>query len=40
MENMLYDNYKKSLEQKYNAAYFDIGGTLTEKNILSIRKKM
>ena len=40
MENMLYDNYKKSLEQKYNAVCFDIDGTLTEKNILSIRKKM
>ncbi len=31
MENKLYDNYKRSLEQKYNAVCFDIDGTLTEK---------
>ena len=32
MKNELYYNYKKSLEQKYNAICFDIDGTLTEKN--------
>ncbi len=32
MENKTYYNYKKSLEQKYNAVCFSIDGTLTEKN--------
>ena len=32
MENKIYHNYKKSLEQKYNAVCFSIDGTLTEKN--------
>ena len=31
MESKLYYNFKKSLEQKYNAVCFDIDGTLTEK---------
>ena len=30
--NKLFENYLKSLEQKYNAACFDIDGTLTTKN--------
>lgn len=30
--NELYYNFKKSLEQKYNAVCFDIDGTLTTKN--------
>lgn len=29
---LLYKNYRKSLEQKYNAVCFDIDGTLTEIN--------
>lgn len=32
MKNELYNNFRKSLEQKYNAVCFDIDGTLTEKN--------
>ena len=32
MKNKLYENYLKSLEQKYNAVCFDIDGTLTIKN--------
>lgn len=32
MKNELYYNFKKSLEQKYNAVCFDIDGTLTEEN--------
>ena len=32
MLDKLYLNYKKSLEQKYNAVCFDIDGTLTVKN--------
>lgn len=32
MEDELYYNFQKSLEQKYNAVCFDIDGTLTEKN--------
>lgn len=39
MENMLYDNYKKSLEQKYNAVCFDIDGTLTVKDSKKIDNK-
>ncbi|NMA50414.1 MAG: HAD-IIB family hydrolase [Mollicutes bacterium] len=31
MKNELYYNFKKSLEQKYNAVCFDINGTLTEE---------
>lgn len=31
MSNELYYNFRKSLEQKYNAVCFDIDGTLTEK---------
>ncbi len=30
--NILYENYLKSLEQKYNAVCFDIDGTLTAKD--------
>ena len=30
--NLLFENYLKSLEQKYNAVCFDIDGTLTETN--------
>lgn len=29
---LMFENYKKSLEQKYNAVCFDIDGTLTQKN--------
>lgn len=32
MSNELYYNFRKSLEQKYNAVCFDIDGTLTVKN--------
>lgn len=32
MSNELYYNFRKSLEQKYNAVCFDIDGTLTIKN--------
>lgn len=32
MSNKIYENYKKSLEQKFNAVCFDIDGTLTEIN--------
>ena len=39
MENTLYNNYKKSLEQKYNAVCFDIDGTLTMKNSQKIDDK-
>lgn len=39
MENKLYDNYKKSLEQKYNAVCFDIDGTLTVKDSKKIDSK-
>lgn len=39
MENKLYDNYKKSLEQKYNAVCFDIDGTLTVKGSKKIDSK-
>lgn len=35
-KNNLYDNYIKSLEQKYNAVCFDIDGTLTTKDSNSI----
>lgn len=35
----LIDNYKLSLEQKYNAVCFDIDGTLTETNSKSIDKR-
>lgn len=37
MDNvLLFQNYMKSLEQKYNAVCFDIDGTLTTKNSKSI----
>ena len=36
MESKLYYNFKKSLEQKYNAVCFDIDGTLTEKESKTI----
>ena len=39
MGNKLYDNYKKSLEQKYNAVCFDIDGTLTVKDSKKIDSK-
>ena len=32
MKKELYYNFRKSLEQKYNAVCFDIDGTLTEEN--------
>lgn len=35
-ENVLFENYLKSLEQKYNAVCFDIDGTLTTKDSKSI----
>ena len=35
-ENVLYENYLKSLEQKYNAVCFDIDGTLTTKDSKNI----
>lgn len=35
-ENILYSNYLKSLEQKYNAVCFDIDGTLTVKGSKNI----
>ena len=36
MSNELYYNFRKSLEQKYNAVCFDIDGTLTEKESKTI----
>lgn len=39
MKNKLYNNFKKSLEQKYNAVCFDIDGTLTETNSKKIADK-
>lgn len=35
-KRLLFENYQKSLEQKYNAVCFDIDGTLTVKNSKSI----
>ena len=35
-KSVLFSNYLKSLEQKYNAVCFDIDGTLTVKNSKSI----
>ncbi len=35
-KNILFENYLKSLEQKYNAVCFDIDGTLTTKNSKNI----
>lgn len=35
-KELLYNNYLKSLEQKYNAVCFDIDGTLTIKNLKTI----
>lgn len=35
-ENILFENYLKSLEQKYNAVCFDIDGTLTTKDTKNI----
>lgn len=35
-KNILFENYRKSLEQKYNAVCFDIDGTLTTKNSKTI----
>lgn len=35
-KNILFNNYLKSLEQKYNAVCFDIDGTLTTKNSKNI----
>lgn len=37
--NILYDNYLKSLNQKYNAVCFDIDGTLTCKDSKKIDKR-
>ena len=34
--DLMFKNYKKSLEQKYNAVCFDIDGTLTQKGSKSI----
>ena len=39
MKEELYRNFKKSLEQKYNAVCFDIDGTLTEPNSKKIDYK-
>ncbi len=36
----LVDNYKKSLQQKYNAVCFDIDGTLTENNSTKIDSRV
>ena len=36
----LLDNYKKSLQQKYNAVCMDVDGTLTEHNSTKIDKKV
>ena len=33
MYNELYNNYKNSLKQKYNAVCLDIDGTLTERDL-------
>ena len=33
------ENYKKSLNQKYNAVCFDIDGTLTENNSKKIDER-
>ena len=35
-KNILFENYLKSLEQKYNAVCFDIDGTLTTKGSKNI----
>ena len=35
-KNILFENYLKSLEQKYNAVCFDIDGTLTKKDSKNI----
>ena len=35
-KNILFENYLKSLEQKYNAVCFDIDGTLTTRDTKSI----
>ena len=40
MEKDIFLNYKKSLEQKYNAVCFGIDGTLTEKNSIEIDKRV
>ncbi len=37
--NEIIDNYKKSLEQKYNAVCFDIDGTLTKNNSKEIDER-
>ena len=34
--NILFENYLKSLEQKYNAVCFDIDGTLTTRDTKNI----
>ena len=36
---LLFENYIKSLEQKYNAVCFDIDGTLTTENSKSIDRR-
>ena len=36
----LVNNYKKSLQQKYNAVCFDIDGTLTENNSTKIDSRV
>lgn len=36
----LLKNYKKSLEQKYNAVCFDIDGTLTEDNSTKVDSRV
>ena len=35
-KNIIFENYHKSLEQKYNAVCFDIDGTLTTKGSKSL----
>lgn len=40
LDNELIQNYKKSLNQKYNAICFDIDGTLTEQNSTRIDSRV
>ena len=38
-KNIIFENYHKSLEQKYNAVCFDIDGTLTTKGSKKIDER-
>ena len=40
INEVLLNNYKKALEQKYNAVCFDIDGTLTEDNSTKIDSRI